>query len=293
MKRKLITGVLLIAAVLTTALCAWASWINYPNIHGSIWEAWSGDYGSGIQPATGNLYFWTKSGGKISLYETPSITAGNRILEASASGVIVDKSLSVNGTNLLVTAATKVTEFSRPATVINSTSQLSTWTGQAAINGVSWYQLEPGKVYEVDIAALAHSQTGYICSGVTLLMWDATALNDQRPSTITIIPPTGSTPASDVSGTTIVYVMPNPGMTGLTAYGIPAQNYAVAYRSACTPQSLQGDKEAVANDGVLTAGAVVSGTSIMVLNKIGESLTMQTRNNTGISAFVVAHSLKK
>jgi hypothetical protein len=274
MKRRLITIGLLIAAVLTTTLWAWASWINYPNIQGSIWEAWSGDYGSGIKNADSTLYFFVKSGGKISLYGTPTITDANRIFEASSSGLIVDKPLYSN-------AATKVTEFSRPALVINSASQLSSWTGaQAATNGVSWFPLEAGKAYEVDLAALAHSQVGYMCSGVSLVMWDATTANDQRPAVITIIPPTGGTLASDVSGVTVVYIVPYPG-SGATSYGADTS----------IPQSMQGDY--TDGNGVFTAGAVASGASVAVLNKIGESVSVQTRNNSGVSAFIREATLKK
>lgn len=302
MKRRLIASVVVIVAVLATAMWVRAAWMNYPNIHGSIWEAWSGDYGEGIKDADSNFYLFTRSGGKISLYGTPTITDANRVLEASSSGVTIDKPLYVNGNatignastdSLSIVAATKVTEFSRPATVINSYSQLSSWTGQAATNGVSWYQLEAGKVYEIDLAALAHSQVGYVCSGVTLLAWDASSTNDQRPATITVLPPSGSRLASEISGATPIYVMPFPGTSGLTSYGKSAENYAEVYRSACTPQTLQGDKEAVANDGMLMTGDVISGNSVMVLNKIGESLAMQTRYNSAVSAFLTAHNLKQ
>lgn len=268
--------------------------VKYYNPYGAIWSAWSGDYGEGIKPASKNLYWWTVDGGAIEWYETPSISDANRLLRADDSGVSAYRRfyaedgittpgpLTAKGGTIDEVNLTKVTGFARQATVISSASQLSSWTGQAASNGVSFFPLEAGKAYEVDLAALAHSQPGYVCSGVSLVMWDATEVNDQRPAVITIIPPTGSTLASDLfSGTTLVYIVPHPGISGATAYGAEASK----------PQTMQGDYQDA--NGVLTAGAVASGASVAVLNKIGETVTVQTLNNSGVSAFVREASLKK
>lgn len=274
--RKFIACIALVVfLVFGAALWVRASWESYPNIQGTIWDAWSGDYGSGIKNTDSNLYFWTKSGGKFSLYETPTITNANRIFEASKSGLRLDVPMDFD-------AAVRATDFARPATIINSASQLSSWQGtQGAVNGVSWFQAEPGKAYEIDLAALAHSLTGYDCSGVTIIGPDATVANNQKPFTVTIIPPTGSVPASDVSGTTLVYVMPYPG-SGATSYGANATP---------KPQSMQGDYQDA--NGVLTAGAVLSGTSASFLNKIGESAEFQTRNDSGVSLFAKNATVKK
>lgn len=171
-------------------------------------------------------------------------------------------------------------EFARQATVINSYTQLSSWSGQAATNGVSYIQAEPGKAYEIDLAAIGASLPGMNFAGVTVVGNDASAANDQKPFTVTIIPPTGTTLASLVSGATPVYVVPYAG-SGATSYGA----------NATVPQSMQGDY--MDANGVLTAGAVASGASTAFLTKIGDSAEYQTRNNSGVSLFAKNVTKKK
>lgn len=285
MRKKVIICVLLIFVVCATALWVRASFINYPNIQGAIWAAWSGDYGQGIKNDDSILYFWTKSGGKIEFYETPDITDANKLLEISNSRVTVYRNFTMGDSSsdaLLVNADTKVTVFSRPATVINSYTQLSSWAGtQGATNGVSYIQAEAGKEYEIDLAAIGKSLPGMNFAGVTIVANDATAANDQMPFAVTIIPPTGSTPASLVSGVSPVFVVPNPG-SGATSYGANATP---------TPQSMQGDYQDA--NGVLTEGAVGNGVSTMFLTKIGESAEFETRHNSGVSLFVKKATVKK
>lgn len=293
---------LLTAALLAISVNAGAQPHTYGNPYGPIWDAWSGGFGMGIKPGTGELYFWTISGGGFSIYETPAIQDSNKLLDVDKTGVTSygtltgQEGLATPGTfsttgavnrigdsssdTFDVMATMRVTVFAKSATVINSHLQLSSWSGQASKNGVSILQAEAGKTYEIDLATLSKSLAGMDFSGVTIVGPDATAANDQKPFSVIIIPPTGSTLASLVSGVSPVWVVPYAG-SGATSYGA----------NATKPQSMQGDY--MDANGVLTAGAIASGASTSFLTKIGDSAEYQTRNNSGVSLFAVKVTKKK
>lgn len=190
-----------------------------------------------------------------------------------------------------VLATMRVTDFARAATVINSYTQLSSWSGQASTNGVSWFLAEAGKAYEIDLPAINASLPGMNLLGVTVVGNDASEANNQKPFTVAVVSYGVTGYASPNSGASTVWVVPFPGSAGLTAYGLPAAAYAAAYRSACTPQSGQGDYQDT--NGVIVTGPIGSGVSVAVLNKLGESASFQTFNSSGVSLVMINATVKK
>jgi hypothetical protein len=179
---------------------------------------------------------------------------------------------------------TGVTKFTRDATVINSRLQLSTWSGQAAVSGQSYYQLEAGKRYIVDWPALYASGYGPITTGVTLMLPDATAANDEATVSVELVALTEYTNwAAQASGTSVVYVVPYSqalasasATTGYNWYDNRTQTlqvYTLAWGSGTTP--------------ILSAKALTKGGRFTILDSPGENATFGLKYNSMTSAYVI------
>jgi hypothetical protein len=173
---------------------------------------------------------------------------------------------------------------------ITQPSQLSTWSGQAATAGQSYYQTEPGKTYIVDPHAIA----SYGCapggttamgtfSGVSLILPNAAIYEGPAYDVTIMLSTTGATGyAVALTGNTAVFVWPFAGSTGLTAYGKTPATYATSYRSACTPQTLH---TVYTTNGTTGTNRVASGVSYWEIDKLNENATFGLENGS-VSAFV-------
>lgn len=175
---------------------------------------------------------------------------------------------------------------------IDSTDDLSTLSGQASTAGQSYFQTEPGKTYIVDPHAIATTGcapggtsamgTGTF-SAVSAFLPDASTYEGPAYDVRIVFATIGATGyAVALTGSTGVQVWPFPGTTGLTAYGLPADQYDTAYRSANTPQTLATVYSA---NGTLGTHRVASGVSYWEIDKLNESATFGLENGS-VSAFV-------
>jgi hypothetical protein len=178
--------------------------------------------------------------------------------------------------------ATGVTKFTRDATVINSATQLSTWSGQAAIAGQSYYATEAGKRYIVDLYAIKTSSAMGAFGGVTLMLPDASVANNEATVDIELAV-TGITGYAQwmnkgtAAGVTRVFVFPY--SAGTTAYS----NGPAAYAA----QTLQTHHRWIQGVTLVQGNFQMgSGVSFWALDKPGESATFALKNASQVSAYV-------
>lgn len=177
--------------------------------------------------------------------------------------------------------------------VIDNQSELSTLSGAAA--GQSYYQLDPGKTYVIDPYAILESMNtalGYDeggtsawpdFAGISVYLPDASTYSGPAYDTQVIMAVTGNTGWPHLnSGGTVIQVWPFPGTAGISAYGIGAENYAVSYRSGCTPQTLQTE---YTTNGTTSTTAMASGVSYWEINKPGENAVFALEDSS-VSAYV-------
>ena len=173
---------------------------------------------------------------------------------------------------------------------ITSGTQLSSWPGNSATGGQSYFQTEPGKTYIVDLYKIANSVNASGTSifdhvnfiGVSAILSNSELYVGPAYNTTVGIVCTGATGYLDMgSGVTVVEVWTYPGtIAGLTAYGKNASYYAPAFRSGNTPQSMSG---AVYNG----ANAYVAGGSRWVINKLGDFATFGLGGLSAVSVYPI------
>lgn len=173
------------------------------------------------------------------------------------------------------------------AVVLNDPDQFSTWSGQAATSGQSYYQLEAGKRYIVDVwgiatngyaqAATTAYGTDAAFSGVSLILPDASTYSE---STVIIeLATTGATgwPAwnGSAAGTTTVFVYPYSG--GSTSYNA---NTTIAQTLANVVQLTSAAGQSV----WMIPRNMAAGASLWMLDKPGESVEYALYNSQ-VSAY--------
>lgn len=182
---------------------------------------------------------------------------------------------------------------------ITSYDQLSTLSG--AGSGQSYYQAAPGKIYLVDPYAIqesANAALGYdvggttpflAYAGISIFLVDASIYNGPAYDVTVGMVVTGATGYDHLkTGATIVTVWPFPGTAGLTLYGASSQNYAVAYRSGNTPQTLLTEYTA---SGTMTNINVGSGVSHWEINLPGE-MAVYGFEDSSVSVYVKKKHVK-
>lgn len=159
---------------------------------------------------------------------------------------------------------------------INSYTQLSSWSGQQATAGQSYFQTEPGKIYWVDPYAINASivaKAGNGAStfaGVSAILPDASTYSGPAYDVTVGVLTSGTTGyANQITGVTIVYVYPYPG-SGTTWYGAQGKR---------APQTLLTEYSTTTLE--LNAGA-----SYWELNRLGENATFGLYDG-GVSAFIM------
>jgi len=163
---------------------------------------------------------------------------------------------------------------------ITTPSQLSTWTGQAATAGQSYFQCSPSTTYVIDPHAIAT----YGCapggttamgtfSGVSAILPDASTYSGPAYDVTVILATTGATGyAVALTGCTGVEVWPYPG-TGATSYNADATT---------TPQTLA---TIYTTNGTTSTHDVTSGVSYWEIDRLNENATFGLEDSS-VSAFV-------
>lgn len=160
--------------------------------------------------------------------------------------------------------------------VIDGRSDLSTFTGGGvAESGQSYYQMQAGHIYEVDLQAIADSDTDTPFTGVTMMLPYVVAANDNMEVGVRLVVTGGTGYATAMAGVTPIYVWPytNSGVTQSMAY---YPNGGVTL-PAVYP-----------NAGV---GALKTGVSDYNINMLNESITYKLFNNSSVSAQPIARIL--
>lgn len=173
---------------------------------------------------------------------------------------------------------------------ITSTSQLSTWSGQATTSGQSYFPTSPGKVYMVDPHAIAMTGNDQAVSGGTAMGTAFSAVTAVLPNASTysgaaydveicMMATRGDSHAALTGGATTIVIHPHPGHSTVTQYQGPA-----------TP-NVQSLLRVIKINGVVQGGRTVgAGVSNYEINMPGEMKRFRLYNG-GVSATPVGEHL--
>jgi hypothetical protein len=192
--------------------------------------------------------------------------------------VLSDGSMAFYNSSGVTTATVRSNTGSDAPTIINSRSQLSTFSG-AGIAGQSYYQTQPGVRYWVDPISIGYS-------GVTMMLPNATEANSGGTVSIELVT-TGATGyqawAGAEAGTTNVFVYPY--SAGTTKYYYNASIGVTPQTMARSIDALQG---VTMTQTSKTMGSGGGGTNIYyTLDYPHESAEFGLQNASQVSSYVI------